>query len=66
MSIADERDTEVIQAELRDALSNFFGDAWERLGDVSGRRWIHLVGALVFGIVLSGGFESWRRWRSRR
>ena len=62
---ADERDTEVIRAGLRDALSDFFGDTWERLGDVPGSRWVNLVGALVVGILFAGGFESRRRRRNR-
>ncbi len=65
ITTADERDTEAIRAELRDALSNFFGDAWERLGDVPISRWVNLVGALVVGIMLAGGFKSRRRRRNR-
>ncbi len=65
ITTADERDTEVIRAGLRDALSDFFGGAWERLGDVPGSRWVKLVGALVVGIMLAGGFESWKKRRNR-
>ena len=62
---ADERDTEAIRAELRDALLDFFRDAWERLGDVSGGRWARVVVALVLGVIMSGGFELRRRRRNR-
>lgn len=65
ITTADERDTEVIRAGLRDTLSDFFGGAWERLGDVPGSRWVNLVGALVVGMVFAGGFESRRRRRNR-
>lgn len=61
----DERDTDAVRAEIRDALSDFLADAWERLGDVPGSRWARLVWALVIGVAISWGFKSSRRRHSR-
>lgn len=62
---ASDVDADAVRTELREGLAELIGNVWERLGDVPGSRWVKIVGALVFGIVLSAGFETWRRRRSR-
>ena len=62
---ANHVDADAVRTELREELAELIGNAWERLGDVPGSRWVKIAGALIFGIVLSGGFETRRRRRSR-